>query len=149
MVRTFLALELSEDIRQQLTSAQDVLRECRSRLTFVDPSLIHITVKFLGEVDEKDIPKIIDAIKAIRFSPFPVHAGVVTVNSPRSPRTVWCAIGDNREGERLFTLVEDALEPLGFARETRRFTPHATVARVKLFDPSLFRQLDLLKGKTY
>jgi RNA 2',3'-cyclic 3'-phosphodiesterase len=149
MVRVFLALELSEDIKQELKSAQDVLRECRSRLTFVDPALIHITVKFLGEVEEKAIPGIIDAVKAIRFASFSAHAGVVTVNNPRNPRTVWCAIEDNRNGERLFTLTEDALEPLGFARETRGFTPHATIARVKSFDPSLFRQLDLLKGKHY
>ena len=149
MVRAFLALELSSEIRQELASAQDILRQSRSRLTFVDPALIHITVKFLGEVDEKLIPRVISAMKEIRFEPFPVSAGIVAANNRYRPRTVWSVIEDKGQGELLAGKVEDALEPLGFARETRRFTPHATVARVKSFDPSLFRQLDLLQNRTY
>lgn len=149
MVRAFLALELSDEIRQALASAQEILRQSPARLTFVDPALIHITVKFLGEVDEKIIPRIITAIREIPFEPFTVNAGIVTANNRYRPRTVWSVIGDKGKGELLAGKVEDALEPLGFARETRKFTPHATVARVKSFDPSLFRQLDLLKDRTY
>ncbi len=72
-----------------------------------------------------------DALRSVTFSPFPVTAGKVTVNNPKRPHTVWCAIDDAGKGERLFNLIEDALAPLGFERETRRFTPHATLARVK------------------
>lgn len=149
MVRTFVALELSETVRGQLNEAQEVLKTSTSRLTFVAPSLIHITVKFLGEVDEKMLVRISDALKQIAFQPFPVAAGTVTVNNPKRPHTVWCAIDDNGNGERLLSLVEDALTPLGFPRESRKFTPHATVARVKYSDPSLFTVLEQLKGKTY
>jgi 2'-5' RNA ligase len=146
MVRTFVAFELSAEIREQLAAAQDVLRGCSASLTFVDPSLIHITVKFLGEVDEKKIPRVIAALRSVPFAPFPVTAGRVTVNNPRRPHTVWCVAED---GGELFRLVEDALQPLGFLRETRPFTPHATIARVKYPDPSLFTQLNLLNGRTY
>ena len=62
MVRAFVAFELSAEIREQLAAAQDVLRGCSARLTFVDPALIHITVKFLGEVDEKKIPQVLSLI---------------------------------------------------------------------------------------
>ncbi|MDD5142853.1 RNA 2',3'-cyclic phosphodiesterase [Methanoregula sp.] len=149
MVRTFVALELSETVRGQLKEAQDVLRASSSRLTFVDPSLIHITVKFLGEVDDKMLVRIKDALKLVPFQPFPVSAGNVTVNNPKRPHTVWCAIDDKGNGERLLSLVEDALSPMGFPRESRKFTPHATVARVKYSDPSLFAALDQLKGRSY
>lgn len=149
MVRTFVALELSETVRGRLKDAQDVLRTSSSRLTFVDPSLIHITVKFLGEVDERMLARIKDALKLIPYQPFPVSAATVTVNNPKRPHTVWCAIDDKGNGERLLSLVEDALSPLGFPRESRKFTPHATVARVKDSDPSLFTVLDQLKGRTY
>lgn len=149
MVRTFVALELSESVRGQLKEAQDVLKTSSSRLTFVDPPLIHITVKFLGEVDEKMLVRIKDALNLVTYQPFPVSAGTVTVNNPKRPHTVWCAIDDNGNGERLLSLVEDALSPLGFPRESRKFTPHATVARVKDFDPSLFAVLDQLKGRSY
>lgn len=149
MVRTFVALELSGEIREQLKEAQQVLRGCSARLTFVDPALIHITAKFLGEVDEKKLVQVQEALKTIRFAPFPVTAGCVTVNNPKRPHTVWCAIDDVGNGGQLLALIEDSLAPLGFAREQRKFTPHATVARVKDPDPSLFAALRQLGGKTY
>ena len=52
-------------------------------------------------------------------------------------------------GERLFSLIENALAPLGFDRETRRFTPHATLARIKSMDPSLFSAISSLKEKSW
>jgi 2'-5' RNA ligase len=141
MVRAFVALELSETIRDRLAETQPVLRTSRARLTFVDPKLIHITVKFLGEVDDALIPKVKEALGAIRFSPFPVTARKIAVNNPKRPFTVWCTIEDSGQAVRLFRLVEDALAPLGFRRESRPFTPHATVARVKRPDPTLFAAL--------
>jgi len=149
MVRTFVALELSKDIQDQLALAQETIRLCRAHLTFVDPKNIHITAKFLGEVDEKTLQKVMDALRSITFSSYPVTASTVTVNNPKRPHTVWCSIDDIGQGERLFHLIEDALVPLGFERETRRFTPHATLARVKSPHPSLFTVLDSLKNKSY
>jgi 2'-5' RNA ligase len=149
MVRAFIAFELSDEIKDQLSAAQHTLRGCRARLTFVEPKNIHITAKFLGEVDEKRLPNVIEALKKITFHPFPVTAGRVTVNNPRRPHTIWCAIDDAGEGEKVFQLIEDALAPLGFARETRRFTPHATIARVKSMDSSLFSALDKLDKTSY
>jgi 2'-5' RNA ligase len=149
MTRAFIALELSDDIKDQLASAQQTLRGCKARLTCVDPAIIHITVKFLGEVDDKRLHNVMDALTSIPFSPFSITAGNVTVNNKKSPHTVWCTIDDAGEGERLFLLIEDALAPLGFARETRRFTAHATIARVKSMDPSLFSALGILDGNSY
>ena len=149
MVRAFVALELSDEIRNQLTSAQQTLRGCRSRLTFVDTENIHVTVKFLGEVNERDLPEVTAALKKITFIPFPVTAGKVTVNNPRRPHTVWCTIDDAGEGGKVFQLIEDALAPFGFTRETRPFTPHATIARVKSSDPSLFSALATLDKIDY
>lgn len=149
MVRTFIALELSDEIKDQLTSAQQQLRGCRARLTFVEPKNIHITAKFLGDVEEKSLQGVKEALRNIIFTPFPVTAGTVTVNNPRRPHTVWCAIGDAGRGEKVFGLIEDALAPLGFTRETRRFTPHATLARVKSMDPSLFSALKGLDKMSY
>jgi len=149
MVRTFVALELSGEIRERLEEAQQVLRSCSARLTFVDPDLIHITMKFLGEVDEKNLVRVQDALKTITFRPFSVLAGNVTVNNPKRPHTIWCAIDDGGNGEPLLNLIETALVPLGFAQEARRFTAHATIARVKSPDPSLFTILGQLKGRNY
>jgi RNA 2',3'-cyclic 3'-phosphodiesterase len=149
MIRAFVALEISDGIRDRLADARQVLRGCSARQTFVDPPLIHITVKFLGDVAEADLAKVRDVLEKIAFTPFTVTAGSVTVNNPRRPHTVWCAFDDGGNGERLLGLIEEGLSPLGFAKETRRFTPHATISRVKEPDPSLFSALSQLGGTTY
>jgi RNA 2',3'-cyclic 3'-phosphodiesterase len=149
MTRAFIALELSDDIKDQLASAQNALRGCKARLTFVDPKIIHITVKFLGEVDEKKLQEVMVALAKVSFLSYTITTGHVTVNNKNRPHTIWCTIDDKGESERLFVLIEDALTPLGFARETRRFTVHATIARVKSFDPSLFTALGTLNASSY
>jgi RNA 2',3'-cyclic 3'-phosphodiesterase len=149
MIRAFIALELTNDIKDQLAIAQQTLRVCRARLTFVYPELIHITVKFLGEVDDKKLREVMDALAKVSFVPYQITTGSVTVNNKNCPHTVWCTMRDTGESERLFELIEDSLAPLGFARETRRFTPHATIARVKSFDPSLFTALNTLNAASY
>ena len=149
MVRAFVALELSAEIKEQSKAAQENLRGCHARLTFVDPALIHITVKFLGEIDDRIIPNISAALQRVRNEAFTVTAGRVTVNNPRHPRTVWAVIEDQGKCRQIFSRVEEVLEPLGFAKENRPFTPHATVARVRTEDPSLLACLDLLKDRTY
>lgn len=149
MIRAFIALELPDEIKDRLKGVQEQLRGCSARLNLVDPPLIHITLKFLGEVMEKDLPQVNNALRSIPFRPFPVTVGTVTVNNPRRPYTVWCTVGDRGWGKELFRMVEDCLEPLGFARETRGFTPHATLARVKAPDPSLFTVLRSLEGTTF
>ena len=149
MVRAFLALELSQEIRDRLGEAQQVFRGCSGRFTYVEPENIHITIKFLGEVEEKDLPGMQAALQKITFPPFSVNAGTVTVNNYKRPHTIWCEIDDGGQGELLLKLAEEQLAPFGFPCETRRFTPHATIARIKVPDPSLFPALRLLKGKTY
>jgi 2'-5' RNA ligase len=149
MVRAFVALELPDEIRDRLRGAQEKLCSCSARLTIVEPALIHITLKFLGEVAEKDLPQVIAALRSVSFRPFPVTVGTVTVNNSKRPHTLWCTISDRGEGKKLFHQVEEILAPLGFERETRGFTPHATLARVKAPDPSLFTILRVLDGTTY
>jgi len=149
MVRAFVALELSEEIRSRLAESQAPLRTCTARLTFVDPALIHITAKFLGEVDEKQLPGIMDALRSIPFTPFTVTAGEVTVNNRKRPHTVWSVVDDGGRGQQLLNAIDSALGPLGIPPESRSFTSHATVARVKAADPSLFPALRQLEGKSY
>jgi 2'-5' RNA ligase len=149
MVRAFVALELPGEIKDRLKGAQEKFHNCSARLTMVEPALIHITLKFLGDVAEKDLPQVIAALRSVSFLPFPVTVGSVTVNNVKRPHTVWCTVGDGGEGKKLFHLVEEVLAPLGFEREARQFTPHATLARVKVPDPSLFTVLRAMEGKGY
>jgi len=149
MVRAFVALELSDEIRLQLSESQILLKQCRARMTWVEPRNIHITVKFLGEVENTKIPDVKAALTSIAFEPFSISTGTITVNDPRRPFTVWCGIEDKGRGSDLLHRLDDVLVPLEFIREKRRFTPHATVARVKRFDPSMMEALKSLSERTY
>jgi RNA 2',3'-cyclic 3'-phosphodiesterase len=149
MVRAFVALELPDEIRERLKGVQDKLRSCSARLTLVEPALIHITLKFLGEVAEKDLPRLGDTLRSVSFTQFPVTVGTVTVNNPKRPHTVWCTISDGGKGKDLFRQVEEVLAPLGFEPETRGFAPHATLARVKVPDPSLFTVIRSMDKTSY
>jgi len=149
MVRAFVALELSPGIKEELRKAQESLKESGARLAYVDPSLIHITVKFLGEVDAKNLETVIAALKTITFNPFAVTAKTVTADNNNRPRTVWCTIEEQGKSEELFTVVEEAMAALGFPRETRKFTPHATVARVKRPEPALLPALAKIITRSY
>ncbi len=147
MVRAFVALELSPEIRASLADSEQPLRTTGAKLSFVEAANIHITIKFLGEVDERKLPILMDALRQVTFTPFTVRAAMITVNNPNNPHTVWCTIEDNGESSELFWRIEDALVPLGFPRETRKFTPHATIARVKRADPSLLPAVNRLKNR--
>jgi len=128
---------------------QGALAGCRARLTVVKPDAIHITLKFLGEIDERTLGRVMDALPGIRFEPFEVSVWGVKGNPASSPRVIWCEVRDGGGCRRLFELVEEALAPLGIPREKRAYTPHATLARVKRFDPSLLPVLKILATEEF
>lgn len=143
MVRTFVAVDLPEEMRARIAEVAQGLRGSEARLTFVDPSQIHVTLAFLGEVEADRLGAVAAALEAVRPAPFELAVGPIAGNSRSSPRTLWCPCTDDGSLAALAGAVGAALEPLGFPRERRPFRGHATVARVKVFHPSL---LDRLAG---
>jgi RNA 2',3'-cyclic 3'-phosphodiesterase len=149
MVRTFIAIDLAPEVRERMRGPQAALAGCRARLSLVAPPSIHITLKFLGEIDEKTLDRVKEALSALRFTPFEVSLAGVKGNPPPSPRVIWCEVRDEGGCRRVFRLVEDALAPLGIPRERRAYTPHATLARVKRPDPSLIPVLKSLASEEF
>ncbi len=137
MVRLFVAIDLPEDIRERLRGPQEHLKKSSARLNPVDPALIHMTLKFIGEVRDDAPARIGSALSGVTFSPYTLQVTGIGSNNPRQPRVIWCEIADGGASAALHALVEDALLPLGIARDDRPFRPHATLARVKQPDPSL------------
>jgi len=149
MVRTFIAIDLAPEVRERMKGPQEKLGASRARLTLVKPPAIHITLKFLGEVDEKTLARVKEALSAIRFPALWVSVGGVKGNPSRSPRVIWSGVRDEGGCKTVFDLVEAALAPLGIPREKREYTPHATLARVKRFDPSLLPVLRDLAAEEF
>lgn len=143
-----MAIDLSPGIQEKIREVQEVIRQSRARLTLVDPSLIHITIKFLGEIETSRVESVCNALREIRLPPFDLSITGISTNNNRNPRVVWGTVGDRGECRGLFEQVDTALAAIRFPREQRGFTPHATIARIKEFDPSLMQSVRPYISKT-
>ena len=135
-MRTFIAIEIPEEIKSRLADAQRDL----SSFGVVDaswprPEGIHLTLKFLGEVPESKVPDIINglqhAVGGIGLFRLEV-GGIGTFPNPKNARVVWVGLsGDVEKLSSLQAAVEDAMNSIGFDRDERAFTPHLTLGRIK------------------
>jgi len=135
-IRAFIAVELPREIKQRLDRLQNQLKAgSRAPVRWVDPDIIHLTLKFLGNIDAAITGKITAALQeAVRgIRPFQVEIGGLGVfPNPRRVQVIW--IGLEGEVEKLGQLqrrIDSVLTPLGFKPESRSFTPHLTLARVR------------------
>ncbi|RME47375.1 MAG: RNA 2',3'-cyclic phosphodiesterase [Chloroflexi bacterium] len=135
-IRSFIAIELAEELLSGLMKVQDELRadEWTDEVRWVRPEGIHLTLKFLGNVPAVRIEAIGDgvarAVAGIR--PFTVTAeGLGVFPNWRRPRVIWVGVGgDTDQLLALQERVEQAMAELGFEPEGRRFHPHLTLGRV-------------------
>lgn len=135
IMRTFIAIEIPNEIKKEMAEAQSRLRGSSVEASWTRPEGIHLTLKFLGEVEESRMPEIMNALtSAVQgMGRFRLEmTGVGAFPNPKSARVVW--IGVSGDIERLITLqssVEEAMAGLGTEREDRKFTPHLTLGRIK------------------
>ncbi|HDR74300.1 MAG TPA: RNA 2',3'-cyclic phosphodiesterase [Methanoculleus sp.] len=142
MTRVFVAIDLPDAIRERIAKTQTVLAQSGARLTFVAPRNMHITLKFIGEVDDETLNEIRTALEGVSADPFEIAVRGVGANNLRRPRVVWSNIEDAGKTGGLNSAIEDALAPLGIEREKRAYTAHITIARVRQFDPSLLGAME-------
>ncbi|MGC4005782.1 MAG: RNA 2',3'-cyclic phosphodiesterase [Pirellulales bacterium] len=111
------------------------LKAAPVRVSWVRPEQLHFTLSFVGDVQDREIPQLLNAVNAaVRdLETFDLMCeGVGAFPSPDNPRTVWLGVTDG--AERMVALhgaVEEALRPLGFRGEGRRYRPHLTLGRVR------------------
>jgi len=134
-VRAFVAVELPSGVKDALRNAQDILRKTGADVKWVRPEGIHLTLKFLGNMDPAVVPELGGALKEAIGGKGAVNlslSGTGAFPDGRAPRVVWAGLGGDVEGlAGLARLVEDVCERFGFERETRAFRPHLTLGRVK------------------
>ena len=150
-IRTFIAIELARDLRDRLVALQETLGRSAPDVKWVEPPSLHVTLLFLGEVEDRDLPAICRAVQesvAGRAGFLITIDGVGCFPNRRRPRILWAGIG---EGVQEVVAIHDALEPplldLGcYRREERRYSPHVTLGRVRNGGPvstaTLTRALD-------
>lgn len=134
-IRTFIAIEIPENIRSKIADLQSELKKIGGRVSWVKPENIHITLKFLGQTQEDKIDAIASQLKnAVELmQPFEVTVGGVgAFPNFNRPRVLW--VGTNAEQQQLSILakeVDKRMATLMFELEKRRFSGHLTLGRVK------------------
>ena len=136
-IRTFIAIELDQSIRDDLTRLQERLRgeAPQGSVRWVRPAGIHLTLKFLGDVPADQIGEITRALQKScqGFAPFSLSCGGLgCFPNPKRPRVVWVGIQEETGTlARLKKAIEESVAPLGYHTEKRRFSPHLTLGRVQ------------------
>lgn len=141
LIRTFIAINVPPSIQATVEKIQGRFKQIRSPIMWVKPSHLHLTLKFLGNVSEKQIEEIKGclAIAGQGLNTFLLKATEIGVfPNINYPRVVWLGFSDpTGQLHKLEENIEHHLQKIGFQPEDRKFTPHLTIGRIKS-----------LKGKT-
>ncbi|MEM2192349.1 MAG: RNA 2',3'-cyclic phosphodiesterase [Candidatus Hadarchaeales archaeon] len=134
MVRAFVAVKISDEVRRKLVEVQGALAKAGAEQKLVEPENLHLTLKFLGEVQQEKIRRIVEKVSeaVAGTEPFDIHvAGIGAFPSIGYARVVWAGMAEG--GEKVAEVqkkIDSALTSLGFSPE-RDFHPHITLSRVK------------------
>jgi len=134
MPRLFIGLELPDSYQQGVTSFTGSLNKgLDASVRWTRPGNWHLTLKFLGDIEEELIPTIVDALSLIEFSQFSMQAGGSgAFPNVKQPRIIWLGLKQGaQQCTDLAGMIEDALDNVGVAREKKRFRPHLTIGWVK------------------
>ncbi|HEV8486925.1 MAG TPA: RNA 2',3'-cyclic phosphodiesterase [Blastocatellia bacterium] len=134
-IRTFICIEIPETVKERIADLQRELKQIDAQVSWVKPANIHLTLKFLGPVAPSRMAGVRHAVEraAGSCSPFEVEVSRTgCFPSPRNPKVLWVGLSNiPNQLQQLHQAMEDELARAGFARETKRFSPHLTIARVR------------------
>lgn len=133
-MRLFIAVDVDEQVRRQLASVQSQLRMALSSpgVKWVNPESIHLTLKFLGDVPDREVPRVCRLTEeaAGRHPPFEIRVqGMGTFGSPA--RVLWAGVLPSENLTSLAADLEKAFEEAGWPGEEKDFSAHLTMARLK------------------
>lgn len=134
-MRTFIAIELAEPVRETLARIQSHLKYAGADVKWVDKDNIHLTLKFLGEIDETKCEKVKSALDEIAkdFRPFELSLkDIGAFPNIEFPRVIWVGLDKGaKESTEIAEKIDAALSKIRFQEETRPFAAHLTIGRVR------------------
>lgn len=134
-MRAFIAIKLPGFIKENLQNAQKIMRKNNLKAKYTSHKNMHLTLKFLGNVDNDLLPKIKDILTECTQYAKPVKLslkGAGAFPNIRFPKIVWAGIkGEIQKLETLHAMLEQKLSNFGIPREKRKFHGHLTLARLK------------------
>lgn len=132
-MRTFIAISLPAGIKAQLKTIQEELTKIPVQLKWVKPENLHITLKFLGDIEAESLGKVKEAIleTAAKQAAFSLHlGGFGFFPNPRKPRVFFISSWPEKELENIAYSLEEKMQNSSL-KERRKFTSHITLARIK------------------
>jgi RNA 2',3'-cyclic 3'-phosphodiesterase len=133
-MRIFIGIELAEETREKIVKGLKPFKKIHTSIRWTEPKNIHLTIKFIGEVDDQLAAQIAAALTMAKIpvAPFTLRfSGFGKFPAGDDLHIFWAGVEDNPHLLALFNAIESALFPLGLARETRPFHPHLTLGRNK------------------
>ena len=127
MIRLFVGLEIPQPLRERLIAMQGGVPGAR----WHSAAQLHMTLRFIGEVDENVAHDIDDALAQIRAPAFAMELAGVGEFGGKNPRALWAGVRTNGTLLHLQKKIETALQRLGLPAEERKFSPHVSLARLK------------------
>lgn len=126
-MRCFIAVEIPEYIRKEILKVQNQLPEFKGKITEFEN--LHLTLKFIGEIDEDKVKEIKKRLREIKFKPFETEIDSIGFFSKDAIRIIWLHL---KNCEKLQEEIDEKLE--GLFEKEKRFMGHLTIARVKSVD---------------
>ncbi len=135
MIRSFLAFELPLDIKDIIRRVSEELRQSALKVRWVNVENIHLTIVFMGNIHEQEIPFMNQAIEKVcqRYAPFQVSlTGLGAFPNTMRPRVIWAGLeGDTIKMSFFKKALQKHLKPFGIKEEKRSLKPHLTLGRFR------------------
>ena len=150
-IRTFIAIDVPQDVKQNIRNCQLKLATAAGvRVAWTKAVGIHLTLKFIGDVERETIPQVIRSVElsAAKFDTIKLTTTIAGgFPNVRRPRVLWLGVEGNNILIQLQQDIDKSLGDLGFLRDSKKFHPHLTVGRVKSLDrdsdlPRMFEDVE-------
>ncbi len=137
MIRAFIALTISDGLQKYLSDVVSDISRLDIKASWTKPGNFHLTLKFLGDIEEKLVPELSKKLSEIETD-FPKEIKLSEISgfpNIKNPRVLWCGVEDDMS-KSLFQRVQNICEGFGFENDNKPFRAHLTLGRIKSFKPA-------------
>jgi len=134
LVRAFLSIDIDDqELLARIFQIQQMLDLQAAKMKLVETNNIHFTLRFFGDTPLERISQIKEHLEEIEIDPFEITiGGVGAFPNKRRPRVIWIGVVENgKQIQDLKLEIDSLLRNIGYKPERKRYTPHATIARIR------------------